>query len=129
QRRNRRDVTESQSNAANKAVSEIDQPEMVRDYAQVSDVEAQRETNGRCQHCFSGARTFEPFTECGSGKTQHDDGEREDPRDLCLLPVLWGGFGHAQQLREWNFENAEGVNLADAQMNGQRRWRNQPPAV
>jgi len=28
-----------------------------------------------------------------------------------------------------NFENAEGVNLADAQMNGQGRWRNQPAAV
>jgi hypothetical protein len=48
---------------------------------------------------------------------------------LCLLPNLWRGFVYTLQLREWNFENAEGVNLADAQMNGQGGWRNQPAAV
>src|SRR5262249_59086521 len=55
------------------------------------------------------------------GQPEEDDSDAEDPRGGRLTPVLDGG-----ECGERNLEDAECVDFADAQVNGERGRRNEP---
>src|SRR5699024_12528259 len=77
-------------------------------------------------HCQPPRPTSLPYTtlfrsraEHGRGDAEHEDRDREDPADRDLTGV--------EVRHERDLEHAEGVDLADAQVDGQSRRRDQPP--
>ncbi len=68
---------------------------------------------------FLRSGALQPLAENRRGKTQHHDGERENPRELRLGPIAGNGLGYSYRLCERYLKNAESVDLTDAKVNRQ----------
>src|ERR1044071_8353119 len=80
------------------------------------------------EHRLPRADALEPRTEDRRRQSQKDDRDAEDPPDGAQLPVAWRRVGHADRAGQWKVEDAEGVGLADREMDRQGgRW-NEPAA-
>ena len=97
-------------------------------HAEGADEKPAAEAQRGGEHRAARAAFLDPAAEHRGGKAEEENGDREDPAEIGELPVVRRGFGDADQLRHRQVEDAERVNLADAQMDAQRRRRNHPAA-
>ena len=99
---------------------------MERD-AERGDEKAGRERDGRREHRLARSDALDPAAEDRGRESEKDDRGREHPADRAQLPVGGRGLGAADQAGQRQVEDAEGVRLADAEMNRQRGRRHAPP--
>ena len=120
------DVAEAEANAADGSVAEVDEPELVGLDAGGGDEEARAEAAGGVEHGAAGAGFFQPGAEDGGGEAEEGDGYGEDVADVLIQ--VGGIDGAGEGLDEGVFEDREGVDLADGEMDGEGgRW--DEPAV
>ena len=125
--RDRRDVAEPQADPSDHAVAEVDQPYAVDCDAQAGQPQAAAEANGAGDDGLPRADALDPPPEDRGGEAQHDQGDRIDPADLGDGPVpARDRAGDANDAGQRCVEDAEAVDLADAQMDGQGGGRDEP---
>jgi hypothetical protein len=90
---------------------------------------AARPAQGRGKHCAARTAFFDPAPAQGCGSPKEKDREAENPAELGELPITGRRSGNADQLGHRQVEDAEGVGLADAEMNAEGGRRDQPSAV
>ncbi len=88
---NRRDVTEPEPAAAEHAVAEIDQPELVPPDPKSGNDEAAAKTERGHRHRLARTDPFHPAPENRRGSAEEEDGEAENPGQLRLRPVVRRG--------------------------------------
>jgi hypothetical protein len=93
--------------------------------AHCGDLKAQPEAARRDEHCLAGAGLLQPLAEKRGGEAQHGDSNGKYVADLLQVPLQ---AVRAMQRQKRVFEDAEGVHLADRQMNREGSWRHQPAA-
>ncbi len=128
QRRDRRDVADAERDAAEHAVAEIDDPEIVDVDAERGDEEAAGPAQGGGEHRLARPAFLDPAAEHGRRDAEKENRDGEDPAQLRELPVVRRRLRDADQLGHRQVEHAEGVGLADAQMHAQGGRRHHPPA-
>ena len=121
QRRDGRDVADSQPDAADDAVAEVHEPELGRRDAERADHEARAPAAGGDEHRLPRAAALDPRAADRGRQSQHHDRDAEDDPDRRQLCV--------EVLDQRLLEDAERVHLADREMHRQRRRRDQPAAV
>ena len=129
QRRDRRDVADAETNAAEHAVAEIDDPQAVEINADRRDDKAAGPTERRGKHRAARPALLDPAAEDSGRGAEKEDRDAEDPAELGQFPVVGRRLGDADELGHRQVEDAEGVGLADAEMDAQRRRRDQPAAI
>ena len=108
-------------------VTEVEQPDVVERHAQAGQPQAAAEAAGAGDHRLPRADALDPPAEDRGREPEHDQGDRVDPADLGDGPVPpVDRLGDANDARQRHVEDAEAVDLADAQVDGQRGGRNQP---
>ena len=114
QRRDRRDVADAECAAAEHAVAQIDDPELVQGDADGRNHEAAGPQDARREHRLAWSAFLDPAAEHGRrhAEGQHRDGE--DPSQLGQFPVARCGRRNAEQFGHRQIEYAEGVGLSDA---------------
>ena len=127
QRRYRRDVADAEPAAAQHAVAQIEQPQLMQMNAERGDEEAAAEAQGGGEHGFARTDPFHPTAEHGRGRAEEDDGDGEDPAHLLQIPVAGRRMSDADQLGERQIEGREGIGLADRQMHRQGGGGDQEP--
>ena len=123
------DVTQAQAASPENAIAHVDEPELMPGDAERGDEKATAETARRGEHGFARAVLLDPASEDGGGDAEEGDGDAEDPGERGLGPIARGGLGDSEDLGERKLENAEGVNLADGKMDGERGGRHEPTVV
>ena len=89
--------------------------------------QAAAEAKGAGEDGLPRADAFDPPAEDRGGEPEHDQSDRIDPTDLGDGPVPTGDrVGDAHDASQGLVEDAEAVDLADAQVNGQRGRRDEP---
>src|SRR6185437_14105566 len=88
QGRDRRDVADAERDAAEHAVAEIDQPELVGGGADGGDEETAGPAAGGGEHRLARAAFLDPAAEHGRGDAEEEDRDREYPAELGELPVI-----------------------------------------
>ncbi len=101
-------------------VAEIDEPELVQVDAERRDEETAAKAKCRGDHGLARPDAVEPSAGEGGGEAKKNNGDRENPAKLGQLPVAGSRLGDADQLGHRQVEHAEGVNLADPEMNAKR---------
>ena len=129
QRRHRRDVAEPKPDAAEDAISEINDPQTVQVNADGRYEEAARPAQGRCKHSATRTAFLDPAAEHRGGCAEEEDRDTEDPAELGQFPVIRRRLADPDQLGHRQVEDAERIGLADAEMHAQGRRGDQPPAV
>ncbi len=142
QGRDRGDVAQSQSAAADDPGAEPEQPDLVQVHAECRDHESAAPAEGGDDPGLSRSHPLEPGAEEGRRGAEKDEKEGEHPAELADLPVA---TPRGQELKETHAgvtrhrlsdpdgpaqrqpEHAEAVGHADGEMNGQRGGRHQPP--
>ncbi len=84
------------------------------------------EADGGVEHGAARAGPFEPRAEERGGDAEEGDGDGEDVADLFEVP---GGAVGGVEGEEGVFEDGEGVDLADGEMDGEGGGRDEPAAV
>ena len=120
------DIAQSQPHAAEYAVAQIQQPQVVLLNAQRGDEEAQPEADGGNEHRFARADALHPSAEHRGRCAQHRQCDAEYPAHGGQRPVAGCGFGNAEDFRQRGVENGIGVNLPDGKVDRQRGGRHQP---
>ena len=128
QGRNRRDVTKPESNAAEHAIAEINDPQHVQIDADRGDDEAARPAKARRKHSAPRPAVLDPAPEHRRRRAQKEDRDGEDPAEISQLPVVRRRMIDADQLAHRQVEYAERVSLPNAQMDAQRGRRHHPSA-
>ena len=128
QRRDGRDVAEAEPDAAEDAVAEIDEPELVRGDAEAPTRKPPPKHSAAANIAVRGPPS----------SSQRPNTAAEAPRKtMAMLKIQpssvsfqssGADFGDADQPGQRQVEDAEGVDLADAQMDAQRGRRHQPAA-
>ena len=126
QRGNGADVAQAEADAAEHAVAQIQQPQVVAVHAEGGDEKAQPEADGGGKHGFARPDALHPGAEQGGRRAQHGQRDAEHPADGGQRPVAGGGGGDAEDFGERGVEDGIGVNLADGEVDGQRGGRHQP---
>ncbi len=126
ERGDRRDVAETEPDAADDAVAEVDERKLMAAGAKRSDDEAEAEAYGRVEHGAARSGLLQPCSEERGRETQDGDGDGEDVTDLFQVPRRAVG---AMQRKQGVLEDGEGVDLADRKMDGKGSRGNQPAAV
>ena len=75
-----------------------------------------RPAQRRGEHRQTRTAFFDPSTAQRRGCPEKDNGDAEDPAELGQLPIVRRMCGDADQLGHRQIENAERVDLPDAQM-------------
>ena len=88
QGRDRRDVAEPEADAAEHAVAEIDDPQLVQIDAERGDEEAAAPAKARGEHRAPRAAVLDPAAEHRRRRAQKEDGDGEDPAEIGELPVV-----------------------------------------
>ena len=84
---------------------------------------------GRGDHATEArAHAVLPLAAHAGGEAEKDVGEGEDEAHRAQLPVLGQGLADPEHARQGQVEDAEGVGLPDAQVDGEGRGH-VPPAV
>ncbi len=94
--------------------------------AESGDNEAASETERGHRHGFTRTNPLDPATEDGCGRAEEEDGEAENPGQLRLRPVVRRGSVDPDRFREREFEDAESLNLANREMDRERRRGDEP---
>ena len=89
------------------------------------DLKAQPEAARQDEHCLAGAGLLQPLAEKRGGEAQHGDSNGKYVADLLQVPLQ---AVRAMQCQKRVFEDAEGVHLANGQMNREGSGRHQPAA-
>src|SRR5215472_8023814 len=110
-------------------------------HSQGGDEEAAAKTDSRGKHRLARPHPLQPLAEHCGRKAKEYDRQAENPRQRGELPVQRVGAVHAgqgfesaarglylNQVVQRLLEYAEGVSLANGQMNGKSSGRNQPAA-
>ena len=85
------------------------------------------EANGTGEDGLPRPDALDPPAEDRGGEPEHDQGDRIDPTDLGDGPVpALDRAGDADDAGQGRVEDAEAVDLADAQVDGQRGGRDEP---
>src|SRR4029079_10313235 len=103
----RRDVADAERDAAEHAVAEIDQPQIMGVDANGRDEEAAGPAQGGGEHGATRAAFLDPAAEHGRGDAKEEDGDGEDPTELGQLPVTGTRLRDAEKLGHRQVENAE----------------------
>jgi len=120
------DVADTEADAANASIAEIDKRQRVELDAKSGDEEAEAEAGGGDEHGLARASSLQPFAEDRCGDAEESDGEGEDVADLLVAPGGSDGVAEGEQRVD---EDREGVDLADSKVNRQgSRW-DKPAAV
>lgn len=141
QRRDRRDVAEAETDAADDAGAEPHQPELMGHDADGSKHDAAAPAAGGNDACLARTRPLEPAAPNGGGRAKQDEEQRIDPAEVGNTPVAGGGEqrrgerqigasgrgGDPERLGKRQPEDAETICHADAEMDGERGRRDQPP--
>ncbi len=90
------------------------------------DNEAAPETEGGHRHGLTRTDPLDPATEDGGRSAEEEDGEAENPGQLRLRPVVRRGSVDLDPFREGELEDAESVNLANREVDRERRRRDEP---
>ncbi|MNZ60255.1 hypothetical protein D3C78_783200 [compost metagenome] len=142
QGRDRRNVTKPQADTANHPGAQPHQPQLVGIDAESGNQQAAAPAQGRHHPGLARPGVFQPAAPDGRRTAEEDEEQRVDPAEHRDRPVTPGGK-HAHQevgffradnrrtdtdgLRQRQPEHRKTVGHADAQVNGQGRWRHQPP--
>jgi len=143
QRRDGRDVAEPQSDAADDARAEPQQPDLVGVNPERGDEEAAAPAQCRDDAGFARTRALEPMSEERGRRAQQDEEERVRPAEHGHGPIAacrgneleksgsraGSGLVDSDSARERQPEHAEAVGHADRQVDGERCRRNQPPVI
>ena len=121
QRRDGRDVADPEADAAEHAVAEVDEPELVERHAAGAHDEAERPEAARDEHRLARPAALHPGAAERGREPEHRDRDREDDRDRRELRV--------EVLDERLLEHAERVDLADREVHRERRGRDEPATV
>ena len=128
QRRYRRDVANTKTAAADHAVADVDDPQIVDIDAERRDEEAAGPAARRREHGAPRSTFLDPAAENGRRHAEEENPQREDPAQLGELPIARRRLRNADQFGHRQIEHAERIGLADAQVHAQRCWRHHPPA-
>ncbi len=134
----RGNISDAEADASEYAVTEIDNPELVKRDAEGGDEESGCETTGGDEHGFAWTDSFQPGAEDRGGESEEDDGDGKDPGNGGVGPVACGGGDFDQRDRragilfdgeefhEGDFEHGEGVDLPDGEVDGESGGRDEP---
>lgn len=136
----RRDVAEAKTDAANDASAQPHQPELVRVNADCRDNHAATPADSRDNARLARTGAFKPAAPDRGGDAEQDEVERIHPAEIGDAPVAGrreqglherhalasSRRGDADGLRQGQPEHREAVSHADAEMDGERRRRDQP---
>ena len=120
------DVAQPQAHAANHAVAQIHQPDVVDMHAECGHQKARAEAAGGHEHGFARAHALHPSAEQCGGRAQHRQGNAEHPADGGERPVFRCGMGDADELGQRRVEDGIGVNLPDGKVHCQCGRRHEP---
>ena len=99
QRRDRRDVTDAETDPADHAVAEIDEPQQMRVDADAGREKPPLKQSAATNMALRGPARFHPLTAERRGKPEEQDGQAEDPAELGNRPIDAGlGCGDADAL-------------------------------
>ena len=90
-----------------------------------ADQEPAAEAEGGGEHRAARPALLDPAAQHRGGKAEEEDGDREDPAEFGSFQSS-GADWRRRQPGHRQIEDAERVNLADAQMNAKRRRGNHP---
>ena len=128
QGRHRRDVADTEPAAAEHAVAEIDEPDIVDVNADRGGNEAAGPAQRRGEHRPARAAFLDPAAEDRCGDAEKENRDRENPAQLGKSPVVRRRLRNADEFRHRQVEHAECIGLADAQVHAQRGRRHHPAA-
>jgi hypothetical protein len=120
------DVAEAETDASDDAVAEVDEPKLMAAGSEGGDDEAKAEADGSIEHGAAWAGFFEPGSEERGGDAEDGDGDGEDVADFFEVPRCAVG---SMQGEQGIFEDGEGINLADGEVNGEGGRRDKPTAI
>ena len=126
QRGHRADVAQPQAHAANHAVAQIHQPDIVDMHAECGHQKARAEAAGGHEHGFARTHALHPSAEQRGGCAEHRQGNAEHPADGGERPVFRCGMGDADELGQRRVEDGIGVNLPDGKVHCQCGRRHEP---
>ncbi len=140
QRRDGRDVAKAKTHAANDASTNPHQPQLMGHNAERCNENTAAPAAGGNEASLAWTDTFQPAAPDGSRAAEQNEEERIDPSKVRHAPVAGGGeesaderqaraarIGRRKGSRQRQPEHAEAIGHADAQMDCQCGWRNQPP--
>ena len=128
ERRNRRDVADSQSDAADDSQTQPHDPKLMLDHAKGGERHPAAPAEGGDDSRFARAGAFEPPAPGGGGNSQQHEEQRVDPDEIADPPVAtrrdegleerhagaFDGFVVAQRFGQRQPEDAESIGHADA---------------
>ncbi|MNE25137.1 hypothetical protein D3C80_1184580 [compost metagenome] len=141
QGRHRRNVAQAQADTADHAGAQPHQPQLVGFYANGRDQHAAAPAQGRNQAGLAWAGVLQPTAQHRRRAAKEDEEQGVDPAQHRDRPVAFGaeqagneahvwrtgdGRGDAEGLRQRQPEHRKTVGHADAQVDGQGGWRDQP---
>src|SRR6185437_11740855 len=103
--------------AADKAVAEIDYPDVVDVNAEGGDEEAAGPAAARREHGAARSAFLDPATEDRCRHAKHEYGDAENPTEIGQLPIVRRRLRDAEEFGHRQVEHAKGIGLADAEMN------------
>ena len=124
QGRDRRDVADAERAAADHAIAEIDDPEIVQVDAERGDQERAGPADAGGEHRLARTALLDPAPEHRRRQPEKHHRQREYPAEIGELPVAGRRLRHPEQPGHRQIEHAERIGLADAQMHAQA-----PPAA
>src|SRR5262249_34691296 len=99
--------------AADHAVSEINQPQLVPPDPEGGNDESAAEANRSRCHRFPWTHSFHPTSKDSGRNTKEKNCETENPGQLRLAPVIRCGLRDSDNFGQRKFEDTEGVNLTN----------------
>src|SRR6185312_1689307 len=96
----RRDVADAETAAAQHAVTQVQQPQLVQMNSEGRHDEAAAETDGGGEHGFARADRLDPAAEQGGGRAQERDCYGENPDHIFLRPVAGHRLSDSDELGE-----------------------------